>query len=428
MTPNPHKWPSRDELTEALALLGQASPQWLHDYLVAWDQMGHSAALQHVAQLQAKSTDPLPNKANAAGGQIKLLDGYYANDYGYVSLRPIREPYLLRSILVQRERDVERRLTRAKAAGFNTVSVLATSARSGAELTPDMLGYDRAFQRLIDLMDDYGFYLHLTLVDYRAFAHADAIKGHGHALTFVNSMAERTAGSPNIILQLANLMPPLQQEVLAYYDTAMHHRRNVQYDIILSPVHLLYMEQQMLDMVCTKSHVLAANFDLLEVGDQWRPWLAYLQAIGYYRRHYPKYAFWYTNPPLASSKRVMFHTENDPEVHLTAGLIAAAQNAIYVYNYISEDNDGVPGLDLWHLTTLIPQTPAWQYVVMNDDAFPAHDFQGYDGVVGTTNGTEAWIVAWGDGADRSIAWKSGWTPDALAYDGTHCTLMRVKRE
>ena len=113
-----------------------------------------------------------------------------------------------------------------------------------------------------------------------------------------------------------------------------------------------------------------------------------------------------------------YEREPNAAAHFAAAASAFMIGCGYCYHYISEQNDGVPGMD-WigeHLTK-IPCDPSWQSF---NDSWAGCPTQGFTWKGGKcrswSNGHEAYTMVYGS-EKGSISWRPGWVPmeDAVEY-------------
>jgi hypothetical protein len=113
--------------------------------------------------------------------------------------------------------------------------------------------------------------------------------------------------------------------------------------------------------------------------------------------------------PLPGGKT--YERESNAAVALAAAATAHFIGCGYCFHYISEQDDGVPGLDLiGQYIVPIPVDPVWQYY---NDSWVGSATAGFTWQGGKcrtwSNGHEAYVLIYGT-AKGSITWAAGWAP------------------
>lgn len=164
------------------------------------------------------------------------------------------------------------------------------------------------------------------------------------------------------------------------------------------------------------------------IDDRFRRWIDHME--GFYDivsqcRAVNPNAWGFHDEPMgfAGQTPVQGHDrETDPQAALAGELTAQMIGCGFTYHYISEQNDGTPGLDLCgQFVPDLPADPSWSY---RNDSWQGSATRGYSGfgkVRTWTNGASAFVLA--SGASKgSVNWANGFSPRETKYDGQNMTL------
>jgi hypothetical protein len=122
-----------------------------------------------------------------------------------------------------------------------------------------------------------------------------------------------------------------------------------------------------------------------------------------------------------------YEREYDPECALMAAVTSETAEQIYCYHYISQQDDGTPGLEL--IGQVLSRYPAdWTYKNDSWGGSPSHGFSGGEGKVRhTVRAPDARTLGYTRTGPPTIAWSNGYSPREELHRGRYAVVYVVRQ-
>jgi hypothetical protein len=390
---------------------------------------------------------PGPTPAPLAG-RLRCADGRFVNDAGPVHVRGISEFSFVHLARTGREAELIRRRDRASGTGGRNLARVFARAVNLFDLDARQAGYLDAVDRALTLNAEAGMYTELVVgVDAHGLTAAER-------RAFLVALLDAFGGRPEVLWQLSNepwqngwsgtddpellALAELTASILGHRDFSIGDPRDGDtVDASAATVEAAARLAQYCNVIPIHS---SRKGGATSEPDRWRRWIDHLEGffdiVEAARRLNPDVVGVHGEPmghasqqwvPLANGRT--YEREYDPEVALAAAATSAAIGVPYVYHYISEQDDGTPGLDLLgRYLSDVPVGPGWRY---QNDSWPDAATRGFTwtgGKVRTwTNGARALVLAYGL-TKGELTWANGFQPVApVRYDGARVQLINAIR-
>jgi hypothetical protein len=407
---------------------------WKAQTIRIGDSRSASAYDIHLDGLQPRGPPP-----SVIAGRIRASQGRFRNDAGWLQVRSISEFSFAHLARTGQLDELQRRIARAAAAQRNMVRVFAR-ARNLFNLDQSMPGYWEACDLVVARANAVGIYVEFVLgVDAKDVAMRE----------FIRAFVSRYASTPGVTLQLSN--EPWQNGWKSATDPELIDFAEMTAGILGHRDFSIGDPQDGDDedasAKTTAEQVTLAKHCNIIVLHPSRQGGADFGTDGRFRRwidHVEGFsdtmdAVHAVNPNAAGHidekmghasqrwvpmpGRAPYERDPDPEAAL-AGALTAHMVGADTYHYISEQDDGTPGLDvIARLAPLLPIDPSWHY--RNDSNGGAtRGFSGWGKVRTWTNGQDAIVLASGRGKG-SVTWANGFHPIETLFDGEHVTVWRA---
>lgn len=401
--------PIRQVKTDALAY------RWVQPYYTLRQGTDHEASIREVENRICAAAGlppmweqpPVPTLRPLSVRAGRLFDGQ-----AYVGWRGISEFSAIHLCRIGQQGELRRRLERAQDAACNGIRVLAM-AKNLFDLRPSYSGYGDALSQAVAMAAEYGLYTELVV-----FADAqDIMPSHETRVSFARDISLWASDKPSVLIQTANepykngwqsATDPLLLDITRRAAFPCSYSIGDPPDYVADPSVSAEPLAGELDILAHNSPILVLHAERKADDSRYAAWVdhlkgfdeAYANPLQAYRIH--------DEPMGASSNYEPGRRDNRADAHRAACLVAACLHIGYTYHYISEQNDGTPGLDGQTWATMVPQTP--DYVFRNAGTAGAFvkSFQGWDKIRTTDNGTDGWFVAYGkEGVARNMTLGDG---------------------
>ena len=381
-------------------------------------------------------------------GRLRVEHGRFRNDRGWLTWHGISEFSFIHLMRTGREDELIRRRDRAVAVGGRNVFRIFMRAVNLFDLHHRQPGYWEAVDRVLSLNSEVGAYTELVVYcDAKDMPHAER-------RAYLDEALSRFAARPEVVWQLSNepwqngfsgTDDPQLLELAELLAARLGHRdfsigdprdgddpdasketieaaKRLARRCNIIPLHSSRMGGANPQPTRLRRHVdhLEGFYDVLAACRSVNPNIAGVhdEPMGYASRQHV---------PLPNGRT--YEREYDPEVALMAAATAQFAGTGYTYHYVSEQDDGTPGLDLiGQVLVGIPADPSWSYRNDSWDGSATRGFTWQGGKVRTwTNGHEAYVLGYGL-VKGEITWANSFTPDGPPrYDGVRVQLRHAVR-
>lgn len=372
-------------------------------------------------------------------GPIRVAQGRFRNDDGFLGIHAISEFSAVWLVLNGREDELRRRLSRAASARRNVARVFMMASNLFS-LSPFMPGYWTAVERAVMIAAEYGIYLELCLFADAQMVMPDAADRERQVQLFATYCAKRSS----VIPQLCNepnqngFSDATDPALLTLADRFAQVYGSRDFSIGDPPDDV---EEATGEPLGGRLETLAQHSTMLVLHDsrkedpaRFARWVDHLKGMHDFRSRSSlrNVAFWHDEPmgmagvrdvPLGNNRT--YRREDRADALIAAACVAAVTQSGFTTHYISEQNDVIPGLEESAIAADIPQTPEWQFFNAGTGGSPVTAFTGFEKVRPSTNGREAWAIAYGQ-QKGSISWASGYNPERV-YSGPNAELWKATK-